>query len=71
MLAWWLRTALVKSGHLRLPNLGPLRRRKRALPCVWARSPKGHVWTYMDPARLQQIGWIRLLVTTADVYPAS
>jgi hypothetical protein len=25
----------------------------------------------MDPARLQQIGWIRLLVTTADVYPAS
>jgi hypothetical protein len=20
----------------------------------------GHVWTYMDPARLQQVGWIRI-----------
>jgi len=20
----------------------------------------GHVWTYMDPARLQQAGWIRI-----------
>ncbi|MDB5634425.1 MAG: hypothetical protein JWR49_3280 [Tardiphaga sp.] len=19
-----------------------------------------HVWTYMDPARLQQVGWIRI-----------
>lgn len=20
-----------------------------------------HVWTYMDPARLQQVGWIRIV----------
>ena len=40
-------------------------------PSAELRAVQGHVWTYMDPARLQQIGWIRLLVTTADVYPAS
>ncbi|RVJ60931.1 hypothetical protein CN171_35845 [Sinorhizobium meliloti] len=33
--------------------------------------PHGHVWTYMDPARLQQSAGSGSMVTTADVYPAS
>jgi hypothetical protein len=34
-------------------------------------SALGHVWTYMDSARLQRLTRSGATVTTADVYPAS
>jgi len=31
----------------------------RTFHCAALSAAKGHVWTYMDPARLQQADWIR------------
>src|SRR5579872_5558502 len=59
----------VTNGNSRAVQNRPALRLLADIQADFAAS--GHVWTYMDPARLQQIGWIRLLVTTADVYPAS
>ena len=49
-----------------------VRRERVSVKCVQQPERQCHVWTYMDPARLQPIlASSGPRVTTADVYPAS